>query len=67
MRLRKRKLNKTVDKILAITGTDDYLNNPSKQTQVQEYEHQIDQLVYELHDLTDEEIQIIEGEFNSTQ
>ena len=49
-----------VDKILAITGTDDYLQNPTKQAQVREYEKQIDQLVYDLYDLTPGEIKIIE-------
>ena len=49
-----------VDKILAITGTDDYLQNPTKQAQVREYEKQIDQLVYDLYDLTPGEIKTIE-------
>lgn len=35
-----------VDKILAITKDDDYLDNPDKQAKVKEYEHQIDQMVY---------------------
>jgi len=49
----------------------DYLNNPTKQAkaclsedarrQVKQYEHQIDQLVYKLYNLTDEEIKIVEG------
>jgi hypothetical protein len=30
-------------------------------TQVKEYERQIDQMVYELYDLTPEEIAIVEG------
>ena len=62
-----------VDKILAITkdpegkplasngAGGDYLENPAKQTQVRDYEKQIDQLVYELYGLTDEEIKIVEG------
>ena len=49
-----------VDKILAITKTKDYLQSPNKQTQVQKYEKQIDQLVYKLYELTPEEIKIIE-------
>jgi len=50
-----------VDKILAITKDDDYLENPTKQAKVREYEHQVDQMVYELYDLTNEEIKIVEG------
>lgn len=48
-----------VDKILAITKEENYLQNPSKQTQVKEYEKQIDQMVYKLYGLTPEEIEII--------
>ncbi|MCL6523941.1 MAG: Eco57I restriction-modification methylase domain-containing protein [Thermoflavifilum sp.] len=51
-----------VDKILAITKDDDYLENSAKQAKVHEYEKQIDQLVYKLYGLTDEEIKIVEGE-----
>jgi len=50
-----------VDKILSITKTSDYLENPAKREEVKEYEHQIDQLVYQLYELTPEEIQIVEG------
>ncbi len=50
------------DKILAITQSDDYLHNPVKQTQVREYERQIDELVYQLYGLTTEEIRLVEGE-----
>ncbi len=50
-----------VNKILTITEDADYLQNPAKQTQVKDYEKQIDQLVYQLYDLTDKEIKIVEG------
>lgn len=50
-----------VDKILSITNDDDYFHNPNKQVKVKEYERQIDQLVYKLYELTDEEIAIIEN------
>ena len=50
-----------VDKILAITKDDDYLENPIKQAKVREYEKQIDQLVYNLYGLTEEEIKIVEN------
>ena len=52
---------KIVDKILAITGSGDYLENPAKQAKVKEYEKQIDQMVYQLYDLTPEEIKIVEN------
>ncbi|MFQ5754089.1 MAG: hypothetical protein ACE5HI_19035 [bacterium] len=37
------------------------MTNSSKRSKVKEYEHQIDQMVYELYGLTEEEIKIIEG------
>jgi len=51
-----------IDKILAITKDDDYLDNSAKQAQAREYEKQIDQKVYDLYGLTEEEIRIVEGE-----
>lgn len=50
-----------VDKILEITKDDDYFENPNKQTKVKEYERQIDQKVYKLYGLIDDEINIVEG------
>ena len=50
-----------VDKILTITRIDDYKNSSLKQAKVQEYERQIDQMVYKLYGLTDEEIKTVEG------
>ncbi len=50
-----------VDKILSITISEDYLKDFQKQGQVKEYEKQIDQMVYELYGLTEEEINIVEG------
>lgn len=55
-----REIEKLVDKILSLTQSEDYLQNPQKQTQVKEYERQIDQLVYKLYGLTEEEIKIVE-------
>jgi len=59
-----------VDKILKITKdlsehdarADDYLINSNKQAKVKEYERQIDQMVYKLYGLTQEEIKIVEKE-----
>jgi len=50
-----------VNKILAITKDNDYLENPTNQSKVKEYERQIDQMVYELYGLTKEEIKIVEN------
>jgi len=62
------------DKILSITQPSDYLENRGKQAkaclseparrQVKEYEQQIDQMVYKLYGLAEEEIKIVEGENN---
>jgi hypothetical protein len=51
-----------VEKILSLTQSDDYLQNPQKQAKVKVLEAEIDQLVYKLYDLTTEEIKIVEGE-----
>jgi len=50
-----------VNQILAITKSSDYLQNPDKQDKVKKLEAEIDQLVYKLYDLTEEEIAIVEG------
>lgn len=50
-----------VNQIMDITRENDYLIDLSKQTKVKEYEHQIDQMVYELYGLTPEEISVVEG------
>lgn len=55
-------LIRLVDKTLSITKGADYPQNPAKKDQVKEYEKQIDQMVYELYGLTEEEIKIVEGE-----
>ena len=52
---------KVVDQILAITKDEDYTTNPTKQAQVKEYECQIDQMVYQLYDLTPEENVVVEN------
>ena len=50
-----------VNRILTLTKTDDYPQNPQKQAKVKILEEEIDQLVYKLYDLTTEEIEIVEG------
>lgn len=55
------KLITIVDKILIITKSNYYLENPAKKEEVKEYEKQIDLLVYNLYDLTPEEIDVIEN------
>jgi len=51
-----------VDKILSLTKDNGYLKNPIKQAKVKEYEKEIDQMVYKLYGLTEEEIKIVEGD-----
>ena len=52
----------TVNQILLLSQSEDYLKNLQKQAKVKEYQRQIDQLVYKLYELTDEEIKIVEEE-----
>lgn len=54
--------NQIVDKILSITKDNDYLQKPQKQAQVKDLEREIDQMVYKLYNLTEEEIKIVDGE-----
>ena len=49
-----------VQKIIALTEDNGYLQNLIKQNLIREYENQIDQMVYELYGLTPEEIEIVE-------
>lgn len=56
-----------VDKILAITQTEDYLQNEEKQNAVKDYEKQIDIMVYKLYELTYEEVLTIDKDFTLTQ
>ncbi|MDO8513573.1 MAG: N-6 DNA methylase [bacterium] len=49
------------ESILLITSSSDYSESIAKQSQVKEYEHQIDQMVYKLYDLTLEEIEVVKG------
>lgn len=49
-----------VDNILAITRDEKYLQDSQKQLKVREYEHQINQMVFKLYGLTQEEIAIVE-------
>ena len=51
----------SANQISAIAKDKDYLTNPAKRAKVKEYEHQIDQMVYELYGLTPEEIAVVEG------
>jgi len=50
-----------VNEILAITDSEGYSQNSTKQAKVKPLEAEIDQLVYKLYDLTPEEIKIVEG------
>jgi hypothetical protein len=50
-----------VDQILTLTQSEDYDTNQEKRQYVKRFEHEIDQLVYQLYNLTEEEIRIIEN------
>ncbi|MBU4348950.1 Eco57I restriction-modification methylase domain-containing protein [bacterium] len=50
-----------VDSIITITKDEDYLQNQQKQARVKNLEQEIDQMVYQLYGLTEEEIAIITG------
>jgi len=49
-----------VNRILAITKDEDYLNNPQKKAQVKSLENQIDLMVYKLYGLTWDEVNIVD-------
>jgi adenine-specific DNA-methyltransferase len=53
-----------VDHILSLTQSPDYEINKEKQEKVKVLEKEIDQLVYKLYGLTEEEIKIIEGGYH---
>lgn len=52
---------KLVNTILTTTESEDYTEKPQKQAKTKALESEIDQLVYNLYDLTPEEIKIVEG------
>ncbi len=52
-----------IDKILNLSLTRDYETNKEKQLKVQEYENQIDVMVYKLYNLTYQEALIINKDF----
>ena len=49
-----------VDKVLILTGSKNYCSEISKQRKVEEFEGQINQMVYKLYGLTDNAIKIVE-------
>jgi len=53
-----------VDKILGIMENSKYLSSREGQNKVDEYESQLDEMVYKLYDLTKGEIKIVEGATN---
>ncbi|MBX0311509.1 MAG: Eco57I restriction-modification methylase domain-containing protein [Sulfurihydrogenibium sp.] len=54
-------ITQKVDQILTLTQSEDYGINQEKQHHVKKLEHEINQLVYQLYNLTEEEIKIIEN------
>ncbi len=51
-----------VDQILAITEKSDYLNNEIEKSQIKSLQTKIDQMIYKLYELSDEEIKIVKEE-----
>lgn len=49
-----------VDKILAISMSDGYLNDETKKEQVAVYERELDKMVYDIYELSLDEVQAIE-------
>ncbi len=58
---KQRQLINLVENIMSLTSDKNYSQDLKKQTQVKEYEKQIDQMVYDIYGLTEEEIKIVEG------
>lgn len=52
---------KLAEKIITLTKCEDYIENNFKHNQVREYEKEIDQVVYQLYNLTKKEIKLIES------
>ena len=53
-----------VEKICSVTKEGDYVDDAVKQAKVREYKRRIDQLVYKLYDLTEEEIETVKDAEN---
>jgi hypothetical protein len=51
-----------VQEILTLTQSPDFETSQEKQQKVKELEREIDQLVYKLYGLTEEEVKVIEGD-----
>lgn len=58
----KNKIELLADQIIEKTRSNNYLNDTNKQNQVKSLETEIDLELYRLYELTEEEIEIIEGE-----
>jgi len=52
---------KLFNKIISQIQSKDYLEGPQRQARIKEYERKIDQLVYNLYELKNEEIKIVKG------
>ncbi|MDP2672991.1 MAG: N-6 DNA methylase [Nanoarchaeota archaeon] len=55
-----KQLAEIVDKIMSITNDENYVKSADKKAVVKDYEKRIDQIVYDIYDLTSEEIKIVE-------
>ncbi len=56
-----RPFDELVDRILSLTHSEDYPENETKQAKVKTLEREIDQMVYKLYGLDEEEIEIVEA------
>ena len=59
----KNEIEKNVENIIDITKDNDYSKNEEKQKKVKKIQEKIDRIIYELYDLSKEEIKIIEESF----
>ena len=55
---------KLVDNIIKITGKKSFVNNSLEQSKVDVLINQIDNLIYELYNLNDKEIELVENFYN---
>lgn len=59
MNVEEKAITDAVTQIIETIRSEGYADTPEKQTKIKEYEHQIDQMVYKLYGLTEEEIEIV--------
>lgn len=58
---------KIVDNIIELAKSDNYINDKLKQQSIQQYEHQLDVLIYKLYELTYQEVLTIDKDFQMSE